>query len=552
MPLNGDIKTFSISAISRLIHSENKTGVLRVTSGEFTSCIYFKNGQVIFVSSTLAEDLSLSSLLKASNVINEETIQKSLKLSQTTGKRLGVILLEQDYLSQNQLVNILRHQFKELLARVLSWEEGVFNYTNGLNGFTEDIRLALDPTRLMAEALQWKEFRSLIPNDNVVFKIKSGDFKPDLLSSDSVSRVMLLINGKRNVSQIIDDTGLSRLAVYRSLAALASQGAITGDKRVNRNADPKQPDKDTFIKFYLNLFNEITTELTVELGRQKALFLLVKSLKRTPYYNSFLCAYQPDKDAAANFDLIQNYIQNQKKSFLRQDLINGFNLAVFNLLQEEYQLLGLGALKNTVHQTNAVLDLAPRNQQPLARTLGRFLNQLCEDEDLLRGIKSLPETVMQDKRMPSAKKQAMSHSIENIEGASIIAFYNIIIQILNNDLEQEIGAKASNLFQDVLMNSKYYDKFLSQFNINDTVDSNVNRISDHVKNRGYKLNKQDMVLAFQQVIFALLQAENQFLGNKAVRTSLSKIKEHTASQAARSYKPLADLLIAFLKNVDFQ
>lgn len=552
MPLDGDIKTFSVPAIGRMIYNEKKTGVLKISSGEHSASVYFKDGEIVFVSGGLNEDLFLKSLLRTDNLISEEDVAKSLKIAQTTGKRLGLILLEQGYLSKNQLVNLLRFQFKEALAAALSWDEGVFNYTDGLNGYTEDIHLSIDPIRLMAEAQQWKEYRSLIPNDNVVFEIKSTDFKPDILSSDSASRVMLLINGKRNVFQIITETGLTRPAVYRSLADLASQGVITRNTRINGEVDPTPSSHDMIIRFYLNIFNQITADLTVELGRQKTVFLFEKSLKSNPYYNLFFSVFQSANDIKTNLILIQNHILNQKKSILQESLVKGLNIVVFNLLKEEYQLLGFAAFKNTVDRAEMIIDSAPGDQLPLTRTLKNLLNQLCEDKDLLQGYKSLPETAMSDnKRMPG-KKQPMPLSPANIETASIIAFYSIVIQTLKNDLQQDIGAKVSDLIQNAFLKSDYYDKFLSQFIIDDSISTNVNRISDYITKRGYKLDKQNMVHAFHQVIFAVLQAENQLLGSKAVRMSLLKIEEQIASENRQNFKVLADLFFTAFKNAVFQ
>ena len=548
MSLNGDIKTFSVSAIGRMIHSENKTGVLQVTSGVYSTSIYFKNGKIAFISDDLTADLSLGSLLKADNIISAEDIHKSLDMAKTTGKRLGAVLLDQGYISQNRLSNVLRHQFKEVLAKVLSWEEGVFNYSDGLSGYNQDVHLAIDPMRLMAEAQQWKEYRSLIPDDDVVFQIKAGDFKSELLSSDSASQVMLLLSGERSVAQIIAETGLSRIAVYRTLAALASQGAITREMRINGKAGPDHLNNDTIIKFYFNLLNEITAGLTAELGSQKAGSLLEKSLKSTPYYDLFFCVFQPAKDMATNLQLIRHHVMHQRERILRQDLVNGFNLAVVNLIQAEYQLLGLRASQNTVNRAHAVLDLTPLSQKPLARTLSKLLNQLGQDQDLLRGTKSLSETVYADKEPPTDKRTSLPLALDNIRGAYIIAFYSLVLQMLTRDLEQEIGAKASDLFQEVIMNSEHYDKFLSQFDINDSIGSNVKRISEYIKTRKHKLDKPNTVLAFQQVLLALLQTQNRLLGNKAVQMSLFKIKEYMASPDLKNYKPLADSLFAFLKN----
>ena len=104
MPLKGDIKTFPLSAVGRMIHSEKKTGVLKVTSGGYSTSIYFKRGGIVFIDGELSKNLSLGSLLKTVNVIGEDDIQNSLEIARSMGKRLGVVLIDQGYITQEKLI----------------------------------------------------------------------------------------------------------------------------------------------------------------------------------------------------------------------------------------------------------------------------------------------------------------------------------------------------------------------------------------------------------------------------------------------------------------
>jgi hypothetical protein len=72
MPLEGDINTFSLAAIVRLIHSETKTGTLKVSGSGRSLSLYFIRGKIAFIRSDISDDLSLEALLKSRNIINEE------------------------------------------------------------------------------------------------------------------------------------------------------------------------------------------------------------------------------------------------------------------------------------------------------------------------------------------------------------------------------------------------------------------------------------------------------------------------------------------------
>jgi len=548
MPLKGDIKTFPLSAVGRMLNSEKKTGVLKVTSGGYSTSIYFKRGGIVFIDGDLSKDLSLGSLLKAVNVISEDDIQKSLEIARSKGKRLGVVMIERGYISQEKLINILNYQFKEAIVEVLSWDEGKFTYSDGLDGYIEDIRLEIDPIRLVAEAQKWKEYRDLIPNDKVVFQIKDGAQRSKTLSTDGIQRVMLLIDGKRNVSQIIAESGLSRLAVYKAFSTLLSHDVVAREGMRDRKVEPGLPDDATIIKFYLNLLHEIMVDLADEIGGKKAGSLLEKSLNHPPYYKNFLSAFQPDADVITNHRLIREHLGRQKKKILRKDIINGFNHVVVNLLQEEYQLLGFRASKNTISRANEVLKSAPQDQKSLARNMIRFFDQYCEDEGLLRGIKSLSSTMDLDQNLTAEGDKSLLYSVDKIRGATIIAFYSKVVQMLMSDLENEIGTKALDLFRNIVRNSEYYDTFLSQFDVKNDIKTNVKSISNHIRTQGHKLDKQGMILAFQQVVMALLQEETRLLGVKATQLSIFNIEGHMAATTEIKYKPLTDHLTSFLRN----
>jgi len=106
MPIQGDIQTFSLSAIGRMLHDEKKTGILNVRNADSVTRIYFKQGGIVFISGDLAEELSLGALLKADKLVQEAEIQNALEISAKSNKRLGVILIELGCVTQEDLVKV--------------------------------------------------------------------------------------------------------------------------------------------------------------------------------------------------------------------------------------------------------------------------------------------------------------------------------------------------------------------------------------------------------------------------------------------------------------
>jgi hypothetical protein len=385
MPLHGDVKTFSLPAVIRLIHSEGKTGMLTVIGANRRCCIYFRNGTIVFVSGNSESGLRLGALLKANNLIGETKLQEMLAVAKAMDKRLGTILLERGYISQDNLSRMLVQQFKQVITRSLSWREAKFVYADGLNGYVEDVRIAMDPVRVLAEGERWKEFQKLIPNDQVVFQIKPGALGSKSIYAAKELRILLLLDGKRSVGQLIRETGYSRLAVYRALAQLHSLEAI-----VRKGAETRpgpgpvdRLDEEGIVSLYQSLLQFIVVDLRTELGSKRAELSVSASMQQSPYYDRFLQAFQIDRDPATNMRQVQAHLQQHGGGVSRKDLIKGFNHMIISLLREEYRLLGFKPTTSTLKRMRKALEGVADPQRPLAASLSRFLDVHAERQTVL-------------------------------------------------------------------------------------------------------------------------------------------------------------------------
>ena len=392
MPLTGDIQTFALSAIGRLLHQEKKTGILKVSSRERETSIYFRSGDIVFISGALAAELSLGALLKDKQLVSDKDIEDALGIARKENKRLGIVMVENGLVSQEKLVQVLNYQFKEAISAVLTWREGAFVYEDGLQGFVEDIRLKLDPIRLVAEAEKWKAYRSLIPNDHVVFQIKEGALQADSFSTDGALRVMLLIDGKRDVSQIIADTGLPRLGVYRALTALATQGAIEVSGATQFSQTGSSVDASIVAHYYMNTIHDITTIIALELGEKKAHSILTRSLKRSFDYGHLIDSVIPGGDPDENTRRICDYLKKEGDAPDGQQLEWGFKKAVFYLLQEEYHVLGFKAARDAIERLVESTELLKGGAKEIAGRMLPFYRVLAQHEGYFKGEKSFSDT----------------------------------------------------------------------------------------------------------------------------------------------------------------
>ncbi len=552
MALRGDIKTFSLSAIGRMIHEEAKTGILEVTDGNQTSRIYFKNGGIVFLSGNVAEDLSLGSLLKANGLVNEAQLQQALQTAAAAGKRLGVVLIDQGYISKERLVRILHYQFKEAVTTMLTWQQGEFEYSEGLGDYVEDIHLTIDPIRLVAEAQKWKEFRHHIPSDQVVFQIKNSDRKLETMESDGALRVMLLIDGQRNVNQIMSATGLPRLAVYKALTTLVTQGVIgrkTSDQKQNSDTNLNWY---AIVELFLVLLDNLLASMTAELGRQRAVAYLAGCIRQHPAYAQGLNVFEAEDDLRTNLVKIREQGAQTLQRIERQDLINGFLAVVVAFLREGYQVLGFKAAQQMIGHLNERLNQVPSAQAQLAQTVMEFLQPYTQSEKRLRDAR--PPTVP-GPAQPKPAKAASSSDIrylDKISTSTVIAFYHQVFKSVVRDLEQEIGSQGTNLFQRLAAGAEGADTLLAPFKLQANTADNIKRLHAHITARGYKLDKETLVQAFQHLLAALLLEEKRLLGPKATQASVLNLETNLEQIESGAYQPLGEHLSGFLKHLTAQ
>jgi hypothetical protein len=544
MPLNGDVKTFPIPAIVRMIHEERKTGNLTVAGANRRCRIYFKEGKIVFTTGNTDKQLRLGALLVANKLITEEKLEEMLGVAKAMEKRLGAVLIEREYITHDDLARVLVHQFKEVITNTLSWNEAKFSYVDGLDGYVEDVRFELDPTRLMSEAKRWQDFRGLIPNDQVVFLLKPGAMGSKSIHAARELRILLLLDGKRSVAQLIEETGYTKLAVYRALSKLFAQNVITRKESVKRPAAKKEVlQPRTIISLYRSLIELVKDDIAAEIGSKQAAAAVESSLKGSIYYDIFLSKFRLDQSLTTNIGHIQMQLRQQQGDVSQRDFIKGFNQVIARMIREQYRFLGIKATRNTLKKVRDALENVPDDQRLLAKTLSRFLEQYMSEE-FLSGQKKVASTLVveQDGR-PGVSLAPIN--LETLGGSAIVAFYNDMFQVVIEDLESEIGAKARSLFQSIIRSSHYYDAFLSRFDLQSTSGSNASRIKQHIETQQLKMSKKELATAFQQVLAALMQEESRLLGPKSTDVTRARLVERMAV-AEPEFKPLVEHLSAYL------
>jgi DNA-binding phage protein len=406
----------------------------------------------------------------------------------------------------------------------------------------------MDPHRLMAEAEKWKEYRTLIPSDRAVFRIRNETLRSRSFSTEGIQRVRLMIDGSRNVADIIKETDMSRVGVYKALMALYAQGAIDRDENDMAARAETVFSKNATMRFFLKLAGEIMADLSMEMGKKKAASILDKACRSANPCDFFLQTIMVGETTETNIQRMNAWMSEQQKDIPSQDLYHEFRDIIAFLLVEEYNLLGFKSFKNTIQRIVEISDSMPLQEKKMAQPVIAYLNAVLDSIHLQTGKEISFNGLTTDGFTKGDSNAIPFPKLGQIGGAAVIAFYSRLIQIIMDDLQGAIGSKANELIQKIIESSGYYEKFLSQFNVRDDVKTNVERIRKHISEKGYRLGKISFVNGFQQVLIELLNAEKDVLGDKPTQASIMKLDSMASALRKKEFRYLTDHLMQTIRS----
>ncbi len=260
MALQGSLADFGIAEILQLIGSQQKTGILHVTGGSSAEevMIAFSSGRIIRtdVNGRHKRDL-LGQMLVAAGDVSREQLAVALKSQKKSLKRIGDILVEMQVIGRETVNELADLQTRETLYRLFEWKSGQYRFESKPPNFTRPSGRPISSESLLMEGFrmldEWPLIRARINNYSVVFRpldkarelddqgkalervlddafseFGGGGGIDEFSFDDSLSggsgglgdeerKILGLVDGQRDVYQIID---LSRLGEFETCKAL--------------------------------------------------------------------------------------------------------------------------------------------------------------------------------------------------------------------------------------------------------------------------------------------------------------------------------------------
>jgi hypothetical protein len=232
MALKGNLRDFSFSQLLNLISLAKKTGTLEVHGPQKAASIFFDSGKLSYAYNNKV-DHSLAAILLRNEKLTDRQYQVIKEKANNIGdKELGLMLINSNYVTQEEILNSLKIEFVSTANDLFTWEEGIFHFENDQKPSADKISLLINLENIIIEgSRQLKELEQLqdeIPSLDMALKFTDnpGTNIRNVNLSVKEWRVVSFINPKNSMKQIARTTKLNDLEFRRIVYSLIQAGLV--------------------------------------------------------------------------------------------------------------------------------------------------------------------------------------------------------------------------------------------------------------------------------------------------------------------------------------
>jgi len=149
--LHGRLDELGLDEILQIVALSRRTGILTLRRNGAEAALHFKDGLVVFASSSEIRQ-TLGELLVKNGIIEQEIVRQALVIQQHEGgrERIGVILRNRFQVELQQIERAVREKMATVVMTLFPWTDGEYDFVPAAAVATVDAAY-LDPLQLMAD-----------------------------------------------------------------------------------------------------------------------------------------------------------------------------------------------------------------------------------------------------------------------------------------------------------------------------------------------------------------------------------------------------------------
>jgi hypothetical protein len=228
MGIRGTLNTMSVSDLLQFLASGRKTGTLKLGRGTIVKHIYLENGVIVGSSSNDPKEY-LGQVLLHYGKIDEAQLQTAMEIQRQSGGKLGVILSSRGFVSQPDVIEVLRTRTLEIIYDLFIWEEAHFEFFDRDPLPHDLIRIQVEVTSVVMDGIyridEWARYRTVIPSERTFFELTPG-WTQSLNANQETRQVLYHVEKRLTAAEICYNMHTSLFHACALLFDLVSEGII--------------------------------------------------------------------------------------------------------------------------------------------------------------------------------------------------------------------------------------------------------------------------------------------------------------------------------------
>jgi tetratricopeptide (TPR) repeat protein len=256
MAIKGSLREASLPDVLQLLAMGQKTGCLSVTDRSNFGYIYFERGRISYASIVNRRDRLGDTLVK-NGVITQLELDVAIETQakQQRNKKLGEILIEQKILTREELHRYIRVQIEEAVYYLFTWTQGTFSFEADMRPDDHDVLVSINPESLLLEGArrvdEWSLIEKKIPSFDLIFELDRARLaQSEAQLTPAQEQLIPLIDGRRDVTALIDASGIGEFEVGKALYGLATAGFL---HRVGKSRPADEVVREARVEEHRNL-----------------------------------------------------------------------------------------------------------------------------------------------------------------------------------------------------------------------------------------------------------------------------------------------------------
>src|SRR5262245_41282059 len=282
MAIQGTLKTMSLPDLLQFLAAGRKSGTLKFDRGKITKQVYFRNGLIVGSKSNDQREY-LGQVLLHYGKVDDAQLKAAREVQRTSGAKLGEVLVQQGFLTEQEVLDILKTRTLDAIYDLFVWTEGDFEFYDEEKVPDDLLTIEVEPTNLIMEGIyridELARYQTLVPSDRSILELAAG-WTASLKLGKEFRQILYFVEKRMSVAEICYHMHASAFHVYGQLYTLISEGVA----RVAGEAPEGAPSPVAEVEDLPETVTEMVwaAERKLEEDPEAALLIIQKALQQQP------------------------------------------------------------------------------------------------------------------------------------------------------------------------------------------------------------------------------------------------------------------------------